>query len=133
MSFVGKLTIDEQDFNILKLKLSFQQPMDANMKPNANPNGGLIYLSIESPGAKNPFLGWMLAPDTTKEGEIKFSDRTNGLPSRVLSFSKAFCVSYDEDFNATGSAPMTINLVISAQKLTDGEEVHEKGWEEANS
>ena len=140
MSFLGNLYIDtnaledvklnsEQEFGLLNIKASFHQPVDSNGKPNALPTGGYLYVQIEATSDKksDQFMGWMMEADTAKNGIIVFSSQS-GTSSRILEFKNAFCIRYDEDFDASGATPMTISMVISAQTIKRGTHQLKKNW-----
>ena len=133
MSFKGILFVDAQPFNIVRMKLSFFQPMDGNGRPNAQPNGGFISLAVESSKESKLLMSWMLSPDTTKAGEITFIQRDNEGSMKSISFENAHCVAYDEVFEATGTNPMLTQLTISAKSLSCEDVKLDKDWEGLSS
>ena len=69
MSFLSKLELDGETYNILECKYNFVQPVDGTGKPKGMPKGGDIIIKIESTG--NPeLLGWMLDHNQVKNGKI---------------------------------------------------------------
>lgn len=128
MPFQGKFIIEgEGEHNLLNVQISISRSIDANGRPNGLPTGGLIYLSISSTEATNPFWNWMIAPQTTKDGSIKYSSE-EGKPTRTITFCNAYCVDYSENFNDSGSSPMIVSLVISAEKIGNGTDILNKNW-----
>lgn len=129
MSFKGILTVDEKSFNVQNMKFSLHQPVDSNGRPNARPNGGFIQISIESSKESKLFMAWMLDAEATKNGRVEFTSRDNSGILKTISFEKAYCIGYDESFEATGSSPMLVQLLISAKTIVSDEETMEKNWE----
>lgn len=123
------LTIDSKRFSVLRMKLSFFQPMDVNGKPHANPGGGLITLELESSKDSHSFLGWVVSPVATKDGEIVYSERDGEALMKKIEFKKAYCVAYDENFDAMGSSPMTIHITISSKELSCHSVEINKEWD----
>lgn len=54
MSFLSKLELDGNVYNILECRYSFTQATDGTGKPQGMPQGGEIFIRIESTG--NPEL-----------------------------------------------------------------------------
>ena len=129
MSFKGIFFVEGESFNIVRMKLSFFQPMDSNGRPNAQPNGGFMSLAVESSKASKLLMNWMLSPETTKAGEITFIQRDSESTMKSIKFEKGHCVAYDEVFEATGAAPMLIQLTISAKNLSCEDINLQKNWE----
>ncbi|SDF14498.1 hypothetical protein SAMN05421825_1147 [Epilithonimonas hungarica] len=73
MSFLSKLDLDGNIYNILECRYSFTQATDETGKPQGVPQGEEIFIRIESTG--NPELGWMLDHNKTKNGTVTFFRR----------------------------------------------------------
>lgn len=127
MSFLAKLEIDGEEYNILDCSYSFEQNIDRNNKPSGTPRGGQISLVIESRGSTN-FLQWMIEHKQTKDGVITFYKRDAMSRMLNLKFSKAFCIRFTEHFNAQSNTPMQIHLTISAKKMDIEGVVFENAW-----
>ena len=73
MSFTGKFIIEgESEHPILDVQISMKRSVDANGRPNGLPTGGMIKLTIACPDTVNPFWGWMVNPQSTKDGSIEY-------------------------------------------------------------
>lgn len=127
MSFLAKLEIEEETYNVLDCSYSFEQTVDRNNKPSGKPRGGQVYMIIESSGSTS-FLQWMVAHKQTKNGVITFFKRDAMSRMLALKFNKAYCVNYTEHFNAKTNMPMQIHLTISAKKLDIEGVTFENTW-----
>jgi len=58
MSFLAKLVVDGQQYNVLHCTYFFEQPMDNTGKPSGKPLGGQIMVTLESQG-KFDLFHWM--------------------------------------------------------------------------
>jgi hypothetical protein len=129
MSFLSKLELDGNTYNILECKYNFAQPVDGTGKPKGMPKGGEIMIKIESTG--NPeLLNWMLDHSQVKNGKIIFYRRDAMSKLQELIFEKAFCVNFTEYFNAIDSQPLQIEMHLVAKKFNVNGAVHEKQWRE---
>jgi hypothetical protein len=129
MSFLSKLELDGNTYNILECKYNFVQPVDGTGKPKGMPKGGEIMIKIESTG--NPeLLNWMLDHSQVKNGKIIFYRRDAMSKLQELIFEKAFCVNFTEYFNAIDSQPLQIEMHLVAKKFNVNGAVHEKQWRE---
>jgi hypothetical protein len=130
MTFQGKFGVDDKEYQILSLDISFHQQIDSTGKPCANPSGGIIQVTIDSTGDENILLQWMVSPDSTKDVTIYFANYDMGKPRKIIA-SKACCVGYHEHFESTGTSPAIISLTISAQTISCGDVKLEKKWASA--
>lgn len=127
MSFNGILEIDNKRHRILNWNIRITQKVDETGRPNANPSGGFITISIEST-ENNDFLDWAVNPDMTKSGTILFQRRDNDTSLLRYEFTDGYCIDFDEDFNAQGNNPMILKIVISAQTVKSGMAELTKNW-----
>ncbi|KAF2082936.1 type VI secretion system tube protein TssD [Flavobacterium sharifuzzamanii] len=127
MSFLAKLQIDGEEFNVLDFDIKFKKETDALNKPVGNAKGGIIKLSIESTQNTN-FLSWMLSGSLTKNGKIIFFRRDAMSKMRELIFTKAYCISYNEEFKSTTEIPMSISMELTAKELIFGDANFSKKW-----
>jgi hypothetical protein len=127
MSFLAKLHIDGEEYNILDFDTQFSQGKDATGKPIGEPKGGTISVIIESTQSTN-FLSWMLNSSMTKDGKIVFYRRDAMSKMKELSFVKAFCVNYREQFTSTNNIPMKITLELVAKEITFGDAKFSNNW-----
>jgi hypothetical protein len=74
------------------------------------------------------FLSWMLNRDLTKDGKITFYRRDAMSKMKELSFVKAFCIDYDEQFSSTNDIPMKITMEIVSKELIFGDSEFLNNW-----
>lgn len=129
MSFLAKLELDGNTYNVLECRYAFNQPVDGSGKPQGMPKGGEIFIRIESTG--NPeLLGWMLDHNKTKNGKIIFFRRDAMSKLQELTFEKAYCIDFAEHFNSDSNDPLQIELKLIAKTFDVNGAIHEKKWRE---
>ncbi|WP_322545173.1 type VI secretion system tube protein TssD [Elizabethkingia miricola] len=127
MSFLAKLKLDDNNYNVLECYYSFFKPIDGTGKPKGIPQGGEIFIRIESTG--NPeFLGWILDYNKTKDGKIIFFRRDTMSKFQELNFQKAYCIKFTEHFNSSNAEPMQIEMKLIAKSFDVDGATHEKKW-----
>nr|WP_315026248.1 type VI secretion system tube protein TssD [uncultured Chryseobacterium sp.] len=127
MSFLAKLELDGNIYNVLECRYHFTQPTDATGKPQGMPQGGEISIRIESTG--NPeLLDWMLDHNKTKDGKIIFFRRDAMSKLQELSFEKTYCIAFTEHFNAENEQPLQIEIKLIARSFDMNGATHEKKW-----
>lgn len=127
MSFLSKLNIDGQEYNVLDFDTQFTQSKDATGKPIGQPKGGSINVIIEAT-QNTDFLSWMLNSSLTKDGKIVFYRRDAMSKMKELKFVKAFCINYREQFSSINDIPMKITLELVAKELTFGDATFSNNW-----
>ncbi|WP_326982445.1 type VI secretion system tube protein TssD [Chryseobacterium sp. MYb264] len=127
MSFLSKLELDGKVYNIIECKYSFKQPTDGTGKPQGIPQGGEIFLKIESTGSPE-LLGWMLDHGQTKSGKIIFYRRDAMSKLQELVFEKAYCIDFAETFHAHNTDPLQIEMRLIAKRFDVNGASHEKSW-----
>ncbi len=127
MSFLSKLTIGDDTMNVLKCSFSFEQGSDTTGRPSQKPRGGQISILLESTN-KTDFLEWMISSNMTKNGEIIFYKRDNMSSLKTIKFSEAYCLNYNEDFNAVGDEPLKTKVVVSAKEITIKDTTFKNNW-----
>ncbi|WP_394749134.1 type VI secretion system tube protein TssD [Spongiimicrobium salis] len=127
MSFLAKLYVDGQEYNVLSCTYNFEQPMDHTGKPSGKPLGGQIMITLESQGRYDLFH-WMASPDQTKDGSIIFFKRDAMSRLQEVIFKKGFCVKLVENFDAVSAVPMQKRIVISAQTIQVGDMTFQNRW-----
>lgn len=128
MSFLAKLTIEDEEMNVLECSFEFTQKVGYNGRPIEMPRAGLIHILIESNNNTN-LLAWMVFPNTFKDGEIVFYKRDIMSSNKTLLFHDAFCVSYQEVFNAEDALPMKTKIAISARSIDVNDVGYENSWD----
>ena len=127
MSFKVKLELDGKTYNVLSCRYELTQNRDKTGLPKGMPEGGEIHLRLESTGEPDLFK-WMNSVSETKDGKIIYYRRDAMSKLQELSFKKAFCISFTEDFNANSTEPLQIELILSAQQLIVNGVPHNKQW-----
>jgi hypothetical protein len=127
MSFLSKLHMDGEDYNILDFSMEFNQESDTTGKPVGIPKGGRIKVVIEATQNTN-FLSWMVDANQTKDGKITFFRRDAMSKMRELSFTKAYCLRYLEQFTSTTTVPMQITMEFTAKEMTFGDTKYSNNW-----
>jgi hypothetical protein len=127
MSFLSKLHIDGEEYNILDFDTQFTQGRDNTGKPMGEPKGGVIKMVLEATQS-TVFLSWMLNSTLTKDGKIVFHRRDAMSKMKELSFIKAFCINYREQFTSTNDVPMKITLELVAKEITFGDSKFSNNW-----
>lgn len=127
MSFLSKLHIDGEEYNVLEFNISFKQDIDTASKPTGNPKGGIINMTLEATN-NSLFLSWMLSGDLTKDGKISFYRRDAMSKMKELKFVKAFCINYHEQFTSTTEIPMKITMELVTKELTFGDAKFFNNW-----
>lgn len=127
MSFLAKLHIDGGEYNVLEFNINFKQDIDTASKPTGNAKGGIINMTIEAT-SNSFFLSWMINGDLTKDGKIIFYRRDALSKMKELTFVKAFCINYHEQFTSTTEIPMKIIMELVAKELTFGDAKFFNNW-----
>ncbi|MCJ1809090.1 type VI secretion system tube protein TssD [Flavobacterium covae] len=127
MSFLAKLELDGNTYNILSCDYNFTQQIDATGKPEGMPQGGEIFIRIESTG-KPDFLDWMLDHSQTKNGTITFFRRDAMSKLQELKFEKAYCIFFEEHFTSESKEPLQISIRIVAKNFDVNGVSHDKKW-----
>lgn len=127
MSFLSKLHIDGEEYNVLEFNINFKQEIDTSSKPIGNAKGGIIKVIIEAT-QNSLFLSWMLNSDLTKDGKIIFYRRDALSKMKELTFEKAFCINYHEQFTSTTEVPMKITMELVSKELTFGDAKFFNSW-----
>ena len=70
----------------------------------------------------------MLDHDQTKNGKIIYYRRDAISKLQELVFEKAYCIGFQEKFDANSSQPLQIEMRMIARKFDLNNAVHEKMW-----
>lgn len=127
MSFLAKLEIDNQVFNVLEFDLFFTQQVDNNGKPVNKTKGGQIKLIVESTQT-DLFSEWMVSQTSLKDGKVTFYRRDAMSTMKNVVFKKAFCISFRKKFCSNGVQPMTTEILITANEVKIGSTKFENNW-----
>jgi hypothetical protein len=115
MSFLARLKLGENTYNVITADYEVSQQVDQNKMPMAIPKLGFINVIIES-STKVELLDWAIQ-NQKKNGKIIFYKKDNNATMKALDFKDAFCVQYKEIFEAEGAIPMRIILKLVAREI----------------
>jgi hypothetical protein len=127
MSFLAKLELDNEVFNVLEFDVSFSQNIDSNGKPSNKTKGGQIKLVIETTQT-DLFSDWMVSFTSIKDGKIIFYRRDAMSTMKNVSFKKGYCIALQKKFNNLGTVPMTTEILITSNEIKLGNTLFENNW-----
>jgi Hemolysin coregulated protein Hcp (TssD) len=127
MSFSTSFLVGGKVYNVLQVSYELAQEMDASGRPSSVTRGGKIKVEVESTGGTELFE-WMCNNFERKDGSVKFIKRDSNATLKELKFTEAYMVDYKENFNHTGSNPLTETFVISAHEIELGGGKHSNSW-----
>lgn len=127
MSFLAKLELDSEVFNVLEFDVTFDQGTDNNGKPSNKTKGGQIRLVVETTST-DLFSEWMVSHTSVKDGKIIFYRRDAMSTMKNVTFKKAYCVSLGESFRSVGDNPMTTSIIITSNEIKIGNTLFENNW-----
>ncbi|WP_125718786.1 type VI secretion system tube protein TssD [Flavobacterium ustbae] len=127
MSFLAKLELDNEKFNVLEFDITFNQGTDNNGKPANKTKGGQIRLVVESTST-DLFSDWMVSQTSIKDGKIVFYRRDAMSTMKNVSFKKAYCISFHKSFRSEGTIPMRTEILITSNEIKIGNTVFENNW-----
>ncbi|WP_294964692.1 type VI secretion system tube protein TssD [uncultured Flavobacterium sp.] len=127
MSFLAKLELNNQIFNVLEFDITFTQSTDNNGKPANKAKGGQIRLVVESTSI-DLFSDWMVSYTSTKDGKIIFYRRDAMSTMKNVTFKKGYCIFFHESFRSEGIAPMTTEILITSNEIKVGNTLFENNW-----
>jgi len=117
MSFLAKLVIDDQEYNVLSFSFDVeQQTHHGSARPSGVPIINYLNVIIES-ASNSGFFGWSISPYEQKDGEIIFYKRDAMASSRTLKFTGAFCINYNETFESNSKSPMVTSIVLATETI----------------
>jgi len=131
MSFLAKLMLDGEEFNIIDFEYETHKNSDSNGMPSSKVQAGKMRLVIES-NIKIDFYDWATSNTATKDGEIIFYKRDNISSLKTIEFKKAYCLHSKEKFNGEDSKPLRTVLLISAKEMTIRGTTHVNNWPSRN-
>jgi hypothetical protein len=127
MSFLAKLELDSEIFNVLEFDVTFAQSTDTNGKPANKAKGGEIRLVIETTQT-DAFSDWMVSQTQTKDGKIIFYRRDAMSTMKNVVFKKGYCISFHESFRSEGVTPMVTKILITSNEIKIGNTLFENNW-----
>ena len=127
MSFKAKLEVAGKKYNILNVNYSLAQETDLTGRPSSQTRGGRIEVTVESTGETDIFE-WMTNSFEKKDGKVIFIKRDSDATLKELTFSDGYVVKYKENFDASGTNPLTETFTISAKAIKMGTGEHVNEW-----
>lgn len=127
MSFLAKLELDNEVFNVLEFDIHFAQNIDNNGKPANKTKGGQIKIVVESTQT-DLFSDWMVSQTSVKDGKVIFYRRDAMSTMKNVVFKKAYCISFRKKFNSEGTVPMTTEILLSSNEVKVGNTMFENNW-----
>lgn len=117
MSFLAKLNIDDNEFNLLSISFGVCSNYDPrSLRVAGAPQMSTIDVEVESTSSGG-FFKWSLDAKDKKDGKIVFYKRDAMAGSRTLEFKQATLVDYGERFNSTDSNAMVTSLKMIAEEI----------------
>ncbi|MEG2102637.1 type VI secretion system tube protein TssD [Flavobacterium sp. FlaQc-30] len=127
MSFLAKLELNNEVFNVLEFDVTFNQSVDNNGKPANKVKGGQVRIVVESTHT-DLFSDWMVSHTSTKDGKVIFYRRDAMSTMKNVSFKKAYCISFQKRFRSEGTVPMTTEILITSNEIKVGNTLFENNW-----
>lgn len=130
MSFLAKLELDNEVFNVLEFDILFTQNVDNNGKPANKTKGGQIKLIVESTQT-DLFSDWMVSQSSIKDGKVIFYRRDAMSTMKNVTFKKGYCISFRKSFRSEGAVPMITEIVITSNEVKVGNTLFDNNWKNA--
>jgi len=127
MSFKAKLKVAGKELNVLACHYALKQETDATGRPSSVTRGGKISITVEATG-DTTFFEWMCNNFERKDGSVVFIKRDTDATLKELGFKEAYMVDYEENFDSTGSNPITESFTLSAKEVSLGSGKHANEW-----
>jgi hypothetical protein len=127
MSFKAKLKVSGKDVNVLSAHYSLMQETDPTGRPSSVARGGKVTITIESTGDTS-FFEWMCNSFERKDGKLTFFKRDSDATLKELSWKEGYIINYQENFDSTGTNPVTETFTISAKEVHMGTAKHINEW-----
>lgn len=131
MSFLAKLMLDGEEFNIIDFEYETSKNSDSNGMPSSRVRAGKMKILIES-NIKIDFFDWAISNTATKDGEIVFYKRDNISSLKKIEFIEAYCIYSMEKFNSEDNQPLRTLIVLSAKEMTIRGTTHKNNWPSRN-
>lgn len=92
-----------EDREVTYVQYQFNQQIDVEGQPTGTTRGGVINLKVKSTDAGNTdLLEWTCDSYGSKNGSITWPNKLGGI-MKTLSFTDAYCVSYEEVYDDTNT------------------------------
>ena len=114
----AKMSVDGyEDREVISVNYQFTQQTDVEGQPTGTTRGGVITVKLKSTDSGNTdMLDWVCDSYLSKSGSITWP-RRDGSTMKTLTFTDAFCVGYQETFDATNSQLQNEVVTITCRQL----------------
>ena len=128
MATLGRITIDGHEMAMIQYKLRLHQDVDNHSRICSEVRGGMIHVVVESSPDNGHIYAWAADKNMVKDGEIIFKRNQAANAMRKVTFKNAYCVRYDEDYDALDETLMTITFSIAAGEITSDTTTFKNLW-----
>ncbi len=114
-----KLKVDGyEDREVISVNYQFHQQIDVEGQPTSTTRGGILTIKLKSTDSGNTdLLDWVCDSYLAKNGTITWP-RRDGSTMKTLAFTDAYCVGFEEAFDATNSELQNEVITITCRQLT---------------
>ncbi len=130
MSFRSSLNLGGKEYDVLECNYSLKRDVDSKGRPSSNIYGGKITVRVEST-EDTTILETMVNQFKPFNGSIVFKKGDEEGMMKELTFENAYIIEFAEGIDIIGTAPMSINITISAQVIKIGGAEYEENWPKA--
>ena len=127
MAFRSTLKLGGKEYDVLTCSYSLRRDVDSKGRPSSNIYGGRISVQVEST-EDTTILETMVNQFKPFNGSIVFKKGDEESMMKELTFENAYIIEFSEGINIVGTAPMAINITISAQTIKIGGAEYEENW-----
>ncbi|MBO7636594.1 MAG: type VI secretion system needle protein Hcp [Paludibacteraceae bacterium] len=130
MAFRSTLKLGGKEYDVLTCSYSLRRDVDSKGRPSSNIYGGRISVQVEST-EDTTILETMVNQFKPFNGSIVFKKGDEESMMKELTFENAYIIEFSEGINIVGTAPMAINITMSAQIIKIGGAEYEENWPKA--
>lgn len=127
MAFRSTLNLGGKEYDVLDCSYSLKRDVDSKGRPSSNIYGGRISVRVEST-EDTSILETMVNQFKPFNGSIVFKKGDEEGKMKELTFENAYIIEFAEGIDIVGTAPMSINVTISAQIIKIGGAEYEENW-----
>ena len=127
MAFRSTLKLGGKEYDVLTCSYSLRRDVDSKGRPSSNIYGGRITVQVEST-EDTTILETMVNQFKPFSGSIIFKKGDEESMMKELTFENAYIIEFSEGINIVGTAPMAINITMSAQTIKIGGAEYEENW-----
>lgn len=127
-SFKATVEVNGVTFNLLHFNYKLIQTVDAMNKPSGVQRGGICTCLIETSKDDSTITEQAYNSWNTADFVIDFKKTDVDASAKKVEFLNAYVISYEENFEATGSNPSTIRFSVSAEIVKTGNSELHNDW-----